>query len=339
MPLGTILGAIGSIGSGIIGGIAGGGDNSQAMQLQLEALERIKQINTPEAKELALTLERYVSAGELAPELQEIVTQQDTELKGIQTDPRLRNAQMQALMNLQQMGAGQLRPEDEAALSRIQGDVARDEQGRQQAILQNMQERGQGGSGAELAARLSSSQGASNRLSNQGMDIAAQASQRALQAIMNAGTLGGQMQATDFNQQKDVASAQDVINRYNSMNRQNVIGSNVSTKNQAQATNLSNKQGILNSNVDLSNKQQVYNQELKQKQFDNEMAKQKAIASASGDASRAHTDSAKRTADMFGTVGGGLQKAGTAFDTYSENQAKAAKEEAAKLKKKAVGEP
>jgi len=303
-----IIGAGVNILGGLLGNSQASEDRANALALQKQALENITKISTPEMEQLKLALEKYSSVGQLNPEMQAVIDAEASRMEGIATDPRLKLAQMQSLEQLQKIGVEGLRPEDKAALSRIQGDVAGSEQARQESILQNMQQRGVAGSGAELASRLSSSQDAANREMQGGMDIGAMASQRALQAIMNAGTLGGQIQSQDFNQQAQTASAQDVINRYNSMNRQQVLGQNVASKNAAQAGNLQNAQNIANSNVDVSNKQQVANKQLPQQQFENELRKAQTASTASTGASNAVNANADRTANMWQGLGSGVSQ-------------------------------
>lgn len=145
--------------------------------------------------------------------------QGDTEMQGIEVDPRLKEAQIAALAGLQDISdSGGMTLTDEANLNRIQSQTAQADKGRRDAILQNMQARGMGGSGLELLAQLQSSQAATDQASQQGLDVAGMAQQRALDALMRGGALSGEVRGQDFGEQAAIRSAQDEINAFNAAN-------------------------------------------------------------------------------------------------------------------------
>lgn len=310
----ALIGAIAApIVGGIVGNVASQGDKAQALALQQQALQNISNINTPDAQQLKLVLEQYQSAGQLAPQTEQLIQQQPSLLANIQTDPRLVNAQNQALQTLQQIGGGGLRPEDQAALNQIKNQVQTQENANREAILQNMQQRGVGGSGAEIAAQLGNAQSSANRASAQDIDVAGQAAQRALQAIYSAGNLGQSMQAQSFGQQAQQANAQDVINRYNAMNSQQVGANNTNILNQAQASNLANKQNILNANTGVANQQASYNAQLPQQVFQNQLGKAQAAAGQSGAVANTYNNNAAQTQALGAGIGQGVGKAASAI--------------------------
>ena len=142
-------------------------------------------------------------------------------MEGVSTDPRLKQAQLAALASMQEIGtSGGLTAADKAQLSRVQGDVAQADRGRREAILQRMSARGMGGSGMELLAQLQSSQGATDRASQAGLDISGMAQQRALQALNQAGGMAGGIRGQDFGEQSQIAAAQDAISKFNAANTQ-----------------------------------------------------------------------------------------------------------------------
>lgn len=321
MPL--ILG-IGAVAAPVIGGIVGnvlsGPDKDKALALQQQALQNIMNVNTPEANAMRIELQKYSSAGELAPQMEQTIQANPSLMAGVQVDPRLKQAQMNALGSLQNLGQSGLRPEDQAALARVTNQVSQQEQGQEQSALQNAQQRGIAGSGSELAARLASSQGAANRASEQGLDIAGQSSQRALQAIMGAGSLGSQMQGQNFAEDAQKAQAQDVINRYNAMNSQQIAGQNTAVGNAAQAQNLANKQSLMNQNTQLGNQQSMYNAQLPQQQFQNQMSKAGASANALNGMAGNYNQLAGQTQQMFGGIGQGVGQGLAAAGQYGQNQ-------------------
>ncbi len=314
MPwLAPIAAAVAPIIGGAVGNIASQGDKAKALAAQQAALERIMNIHTPEADELRVALQKYSSAGQLAPQMEQLIQQDPSAFNDISTDPRLKNAQLQALQTMQKIGSGDLRPEDRAALADVKNQVQTQENGNREAILQNMQQRGVGGSGAELAAQLGNSQSAANRASSQDMNIAGNASQRALQAIYNSGQLGGQMQAQDFGQQAQVANANDVINRYNAMNSQGVANTNTGLVNSAQAGNLANTQGIMNANTGITNQQSLYNAQVPQQVYQNKLGQAQAAAGQSGAVANSYNQNAGQTQAAYAGAGQAAGKGAAAI--------------------------
>jgi hypothetical protein len=180
------------------------------------------------------------------------------ELQGgeaISVDPRLRQAQMDALSQLKERGETGLTEEDRAIQDIMLRDVAAQEQAGQKGIMQGMAERGMLDSGAQLATQLSSQQGAYNRAANQASQNAIAAAEARRQALSQAGNLAQGMEATQFDQGQTERGYKDSINKFNLQNRQNVAEKNL---------------GIRQQDVGLRNQQQMYNKELLQQQFQNQ---------------------------------------------------------------------
>src|SRR5690606_5844831 len=74
-------------------------------------------------------------------------------------------AQRRALQRLMSMGEDGYTIEDRAAIDAMLREVARQEQGQRQAILNDFRRRGTAGSGMEFASQLQAQQGAANRAS------------------------------------------------------------------------------------------------------------------------------------------------------------------------------
>jgi hypothetical protein len=263
-------------------------------------------LKLPSIEEMQLQLEQLVEAGALTPEEAQAELIGRSEMGNISTDPRFKQAQMDALLGLQDIGDGGLTAMDEANLNRIKSEENTASRGAREAIIQNANQRGMGGSGLELMAQLQNQQDSATRTSQRDMDVAGMAQERALQALIQGGDLGGKMQAQDFNQQAQVAGANDAISKFNAANKQNVNLTNVAARNNAQATNLNNKQNIMNQNVGTRNQQQQYNKELKQRQFENEMKKrsgQSGIAQANAQAQGQNSQNAANANNqMIGTI-------------------------------------
>lgn len=171
-----------------------------------------------------------VSAPEVQAATAAVERLRDSRMNDIQMDPRLRENQLAALAGLQEVvEGGGLTAQDQAALNRIQNQNARAEQGRRGAILQSMASRGMGGSGMELMAQLQSSQAASDRQAQEGLDVAALAAERKLAAIQALGSQSGSLRGQDFGEAERIAAAQDAIDRFNtaSVNQNNQFNSQV----------------------------------------------------------------------------------------------------------------
>ncbi len=139
--------------------------------------------------------------------------------EGIEGDPRLENKQYESLGALDEIiQGGGMTAADQANLSRVGNQAAQADKGRRDAILQNMQARGMGGGGMELLAQLQSSQAATDRQSQESMDVAGMAQQRALDAIMQSGQLSGQMRGQQFGEDSEIAAAKDAIAKFNNQN-------------------------------------------------------------------------------------------------------------------------
>lgn len=307
-----ISGGAGILG-GALGGIFGNGDAQKAKELQQQALDKINGLNAPNIEDLKLQLEQLRSQGQLTPEMEDTINQQASELENIKSDPRLKDAQMSALQKLQQTGQEGISAQDRMRINDVRRSTEQDAHSRDEAILQNMAARGAAGSGSELAQRLISSQSQADRAGQQGDNIAAQANQQALDAIMKSGQLGGDIRNQDFSQQSQIANAQDVVNRFNAANRQNVSNANTSAKNQAQAANLTAAQRIADSNVGTSNQQQEYNKNLLTNQYNQQVQKAGMQANALNNQAANLNKSAQGTRDIWSGVGEGVGQMATAI--------------------------
>jgi hypothetical protein len=164
-------------------------------------------------------LKEAAAAGNIPlPELERITAETlgPSAFEGLTTNPEYERAQLSALDRLAQIDAeGGMLLVDKANLNKVRGATARDANARAGAIRDDMTARGVGGSGAELAMRLSSNQAADQRSADAGLDIAAQAQERALDAIMGRADLAGKARGQEFAEKSAAAQAKDLISRYN----------------------------------------------------------------------------------------------------------------------------
>lgn len=264
--------AIGA-GAGALGGFLGSEAQQDATTAAGDAkkaamnamIAKLDSVGMPPDQSAAIILNQYKQAGLYTPELEQQVKDSVSQYSQIKTDTAARNMQVQALNQMSQYGKAGLTP-DEMAQSRAQQlQVQQANNSNQQAIIQNMAQRGQQGSGAEIASRLGASQNAANTGSAAADQISSIAAQRALQAIGQSGQMAGQLNAADFNQAATKAGASDEMNRFNTQNQMALNQRNTASANQGQAANLANLQNINNTNVQQNN-QEKYNQLQRQRQ-------------------------------------------------------------------------
>ncbi len=288
---------------------AGASKNAQNISQQM--VQDAKSLPLPVLKEYYPEL--YKQVVELNPELDTAINLGPSAMQGVSTDPALKQAQMAALNKLMATGnAGGKDAQFLADQARIQGDVNTNLQGQTGAIQQNMATRGLSGGMSELVSKQLAAQGGANRQAQMEMDANAQAEQRALNALIQSGQLGGQMQAQDFSQKAQVASAADQIAKFNAANQQAVQSQNVASKNAAQQYNATEKRNVANQNTQGSNAAQQYNLNLAQQQYDNEMKKRGLLTNAQSNlANQYQQEAAGNRQIVGGLIGAGAQAFGT----------------------------
>jgi hypothetical protein len=321
MPLGgaAVIGGA-TIGSALIGQQQAQAGLDAANQARQNALMQFLGVTPPDIASQQLNLSNYQYAGNFTPVQIQALQQHQTAMGNIQTDPRLVQAQMSALAQLSQTGQMGMTPAEHAALAQMQQQAAAQAQSKNAQIMDQYARTGMGGSGAQLAAQLMASQGASNQAAGNTNQMAQMGQQNALQAISQAGQLGGQIQGQQFGQQAQIAQAKDIINRFNTQNSQQVQAQNVENANQAALRNLLNQQNILNQNTQLGNQQQQYNKQLLQQQFNNQMARASGAAGQYQGIAQANQQNAANTANMWAGVGQGVGGAAGAYMKYSNQQ-------------------
>lgn len=312
--------AVGGPWGALIGGVGGymlGSDDPSSSMLE-NLMKQAQAIPLPILKEYYPDLYKVVVS--LNPEVETAVNLGPSEMQGISTDPKLRQAQLAALAKLQDVGnSGGRDAQFMADASQMQNDINTNIQGQQGAIMQNLATRGLSGGGSELVARSLAAQQGSNRQAQLASDLNAQAQQRALSAIMQSGQLGGQIQNQDFSQQAQKAQAADAISKFNAANQQSVLHNNVNTANNAQQWNAQNTQNNANQNTGLTNQADAYNLGLAQQQYQNKLAKYGLVSGATNSLANNLSNASQRQ-DQF--VGGMISSGANAYAANQYNQPK-----------------
>lgn len=319
MPIG--VGMIGStLAGGVMGMIASSGQRAAFEKATSEALAILDAVPQPPDRTAEILIEKYKQAGVLTPEMEQKLTLDGSKLAQVQEDKGPRAAQVAALTMLQQRGAGGLTPKDRAAFNQLRMQMASDQQAKQAQIEQEYASRGQAGSGSELASRLLASQAGADRMSAQGDTLAATASQNALQALMQAGQLGGQLRGQDWDINAAKAQAQDALNQFNIQNQISRQQRNVDRSNTAQQYNLGNAQQILTGNVDAANREKYRQDQARQDLWNSQLQLAQAKANARVGAGQMYAQQAQNTAQNWAGLGSGLGSAIGAYGLYSQRQ-------------------
>jgi hypothetical protein len=280
-----------------------------------QANDPFKGIALPNVDDMKLSLQKLVEQGVINPEEAATIMADPSALNNIQMDPSLKRNQMDALVGLQDISdSGGMTQMDKANLSKISTDENTKARGQREAILQNAQARGLGGSGLELMSNLQNQQDSATRQSQRDLDVAGMAQNRALQALMQQGQLAGNIQNQDFSQKAQVANANDAISKFNAQNQQSQINQNVGARNTAQAMNLANKQKVADQNAALANEQQKFNKNLQQQNFNNQITRAGGQAGVNANNQAAAGQTSQNQADAFNkTIGTGLSAGATFF--------------------------
>lgn len=142
-------------------------------------------------------------------------------MQNIQTDPRLMQAQYDALRELETRGKEGFTARDELDRLKTKQDVSKENAGRLGAIQQNMAARGMGGSGMDLVAQMQAAQAATDREALAGLERNAAQEQNRASSSAQAGGLAGNIRGQGFQENSAKAQAQDLINRFNAQNSVN----------------------------------------------------------------------------------------------------------------------
>jgi hypothetical protein len=259
---------------GLFSQLFGTSESDQADRLRQQALDAFNSVKTPELSALQVELTKYVNAGKLTPAQAEASLLSSNAFNAVTTDPTNTAAQKQALLKLQSVAdQGGMTAIDKARMQDITDRLEQENKSQNASIMQQAQQRGTGGSDLTTVNQLIGEQGAANRASRAGTDVAANAEQRALQAMQAAGSLGSQIRGQEFGEKATGAQAQNAIDVFNkqALNQTNLY--NVQSKNAAEAANLSNAQAIANANTATENAKRERNAQMNQQVYEDEMRK------------------------------------------------------------------
>lgn len=308
--------SMGSILGGIVGHIASNADRQNAENSYGEAVQKLLDIGAPPDMARAVAIQQFKVAGTYTPEMEQAV--ELDKARQVNKDQEAISAQRQALSGLAQQTRQGLTPALKADLVKQQMDTEAAERQRQASIIQNLQARGQGGSGAELAAMFGSDQGAANRQSLAGLQAVGQATDAQRSALSQYANLGGQMRGQQ-NTEEEADIARDVArNQFNTANTISRQSRNVGAKNQAQQQNLSEAQRIADANVQAANLEAYRQRQGELQNYQNQVGRAQIQSGAYGMRGNAQAGKAAETGKFYTNIatgiGGGM---GAAVDAMS----------------------
>lgn len=155
----------------------------------------------------------------------------------IVTDPRHKQAEIDALAQLEERSREGLSAQDRVDMARLEGAVNRQNAGRMGAIRQNMASRGLSGSGMDMLAQMQAGQDATEMEAIASLEKAAQMQNNKRAASVDAGNMAGRMRSQAFEEDAAKAAARDSINRFNTQNRVQVQVNNNQGQNQTANAN------------------------------------------------------------------------------------------------------
>lgn len=285
--------------------LAGNGDSSTQEYLK-QALQQYQQLQAPTIQsEQVSGLPQESVQGAVTPEEIKAVDQDSSAYNNISLDPNSRQAQENALAGYQDIAnSGGLDAEAKLGIQQAIDSANEQSQGAQGAIMEKAQAMGQGGGDFALTQRAIAAQGASNTAATQGLQQAAEAEANREAALTQMASIGGSINASDYNQAATKAAAQNSINATNQGYQNAANVGNVANNLTGQTTNLQNAQNVNAANTTAGQNAAYYNASLPQQQFNNELAKASGTAGVNQtQASTAAQTAANNAAGLGKAVG------------------------------------
>lgn len=319
--------ALGNIVGGVLGGNAAKMDRAHQKDAMRSMIEEYKKIGYPPDYAKALVLDEFVTQGIYTPELEQDLNDTIAEVEQASAGPDSKLAQMQALGMMKQQAKVGLSAEDRAALNQVRQQSQTDIQAKQGQIVQEMQARGMGGSGAELIARMQQSQAGAQNASSASDAVMAQAQNKALAALAQSGDFAGNMRQQEFNESANAAAAKNERNRFLLENSIKKESDNVTAINRSREQDWANKQAQLNKQKEGQREEAKRQATAQQQQYADKLkyaagitGQQKELAGYYGNQATAKTQQQKELAGgIGGVIDGGANNAKIAGMFSDEN--------------------
>jgi len=244
--------AAGGLGGGIggaIGGIAvlAGAGGKGGDRYYREAVQVIRAIQDPNFDFRQLTPPQLQILAEIDPQTYEARVPEEVKLIADSTE--LRGAQVRGVQKYEEAGREGLPLQERLAAQGIQEQAASEASRMNESVLRDMAQRGGAGGGAEIAARMQANQGAANRASQMGSDLALEAARNRLMFSGEAANMAGQVRGQDVDLRARNAASTNQFNQNlaNMLTERNRYAAD--SRQQAQGYNVQQRQGIGEQNV------------------------------------------------------------------------------------------
>jgi len=290
-----------------------GGEDQNAQNYLQQALQNVENVQVPTAAQLQLSpLAQYTNAGNLTP-AQMAAAQAAPSALNNENLSNIPVATMQQILAQEQNIANSngMTPQEQAQIAQAEQAVNENTAGQRGAIAQQFA--GQGVPQSLISAALqngtvgqNAQQAYQNALQGQ-----AGASNNALTAMNNAGSLAGTMNTQQQNQANTVAAANNALNQYNASNTQQANAANQATQQAANTYNTTNAQNLANQNV--TGQQTVQEQNQVNAPLESAGLQLQQSGQEAGVGENQAQNATQAGQQMAGLIGSGLQAGGGAI--------------------------
>lgn len=280
--------------------------NAGDAELQ-QALAALNSVGVPTEEQLKLPeLQKYVQAGVLTPQQYQAIManpQAYSDAIAQNQDSSGMDAQKSSIEALNDIiNSGGSTAINQATLKNNLNQTNQAMQASRAGIEDNAKQRGVYGGGLEFLSKLLNEQGSAENANLSATNAAADNAKLALQAITQKGQLGGQLQGQSNQMAQSQADAARQIAEYNSQLQTAANQYNTQAVNDAQAGNAANLQDISNRNTGGANDRTKYNAQIPQTIFQDNLAKQTAIAGNYKDQSGLNQQQEQMGAGLTGSL-------------------------------------
>lgn len=309
----------------IVGGIIASQQAKKAAAAQAAATQaaitELQKVGIPSIEAQKIVLQNPAFVEQYVAQQAQAEQQGQSQFNNIQESPELRGNTLSAISKMNEQASAPLTATEKAELNAQRRTAESGLTSNMGRILQEQQARGMLSGDQELAAKMQAAQATMQQEAQGSQSMMGQAQQRALDSLLNSSNMSAQLRAADFGQASQKASAQDVINAFNTQNRQQTGLTNTSAQNAANLRNVEAKQSLENQRAINANLQETNNKGLLQQQYNNELGKAQAMAGAyTGQANMIGQQGAAQAANTMGMYQGIGQAAAGGAQAYSAHQ-------------------
>jgi hypothetical protein len=299
--------------AGMIGDAFKQADAEEWRKLALEAARQMPLLNlgdTPDYQQL-----QYL--GDFNPAMYQ--TPEAAQYQTIEDSPETRAIQMQALQRLIGQADGTFDAQNKAEQFQALDSANRMAQSREGAIRNQMERKGQGGTGVNALMQAQGAQMGANRARAGTLDAVSKAALQKLAAMQGAVGAAGQVRGQDFQRNSANANIINDFNMFNTRARNDVNQRNVDVQNQAGLRNLNTRQdiggrntGIHNSNIDRKTSNRVLENNSRVGRQNSIIGTMGGVASQSSNSGNVYNQLGQQGGQMFTNIGAGISAANNA---------------------------